>query len=76
MQDFDTLRHRVEETAIKLSSAQSERQDETQSLLEFYATWRRNIPRRKSSSHITKPDLNRLSNPMLNSPRLWKTFWI
>ena len=33
MQDFDTLRHRVEETAERLSSAQSERQEETQSLI-------------------------------------------
>lgn len=33
MQDFDTLRHRVEETAERLSLAQSERQEETQSLI-------------------------------------------
>ena len=33
MQNFDTLRHRVEETAERLSSAQSERQQETQSLI-------------------------------------------
>ncbi|MDA0652599.1 MAG: hypothetical protein O3C49_04885 [Proteobacteria bacterium] len=33
MQDFDTLRRRVEETAERLSSAQSERQKETQSLV-------------------------------------------
>ena len=33
MQDFDTLRHRVEDTAIRLTSAQSERQQETQALI-------------------------------------------
>ena len=33
MQDFDTLRRRVEETAERLTSAQSERQKETQSLV-------------------------------------------
>ena len=33
MKDFDTLRRRVEETAERLSSAQSERQKETQSLV-------------------------------------------
>jgi hypothetical protein len=33
MQDFDTLRHRVEETAERLSLAQSERQEETHSLI-------------------------------------------
>ena len=33
MEDFDTLRHRVEETAERLSSAQSERQEETHALI-------------------------------------------
>jgi len=33
MQDFDTLRHRVEETAERLLLAQSERHEETQSLI-------------------------------------------
>lgn len=33
MQDFDTLRNRVEETAQKLTSAQGERQDQTETLV-------------------------------------------
>lgn len=33
MQDFDTLRNRVEETAQKLTSAQSERQEQTETLI-------------------------------------------
>lgn len=35
MQDFDTLRYRVEETAQKLASAQGERQDQTDTLVDI-----------------------------------------
>ena len=35
MQDFDTLRNRVEETAQRMASAQSDRQDQTRSLVDI-----------------------------------------
>ena len=53
MQDFDTLRHRVEEMVERLLLAQCERQEETQSLISILRDLEENFRCENSNSRIT-----------------------